>query len=181
MKNLNCLPHHKKKLAVGRVMQTMNWEETWFLEETLYTLQTTNLKGLWHGQKWLQLFVDSEAYHKQMGPIPRLNGSLDITLSNAYLELSVTHFSDRHQNWPRDRKLTQSCWCLRWFLDLGADVWKILLHEVHTRLVVTQVYIEKMFNKNIEIGFQSAVFHLCERALVPLLRNDRGLNATASI
>ena len=31
-----------------------------------------------------------------------------------------------------------------------------------------------MFNKNIKIGFQSAVFHLCRRALVPLLRSDRG-------
>jgi len=29
---------------------------------------------------------------------------------------------------------------------------------VHTRLVVTQVYITKMF-KNIEIEFQNAVFH----------------------
>ena len=63
---------------------------------------------------------------------------------------------------------------------LPADVWKILL-QVHTRPVVTQVYIEKMFNQNIEIGFQSAVFHLCQRALVPLLRDYRGPNATASI
>jgi len=31
---------------------------------------------------------------------------------------------------------------------------------MHARLVVTQVYMEKMFNKNIEIGFQSAVYHL---------------------
>ena len=30
----------------------------------------------------------------------------------------------------------------------------------------------KMLNKNIEIGFQSAVFHLCQRALAPLLHND---------
>jgi len=29
-----------------------------------------------------------------------------------------------------------------------------------------------MFNKNIEKGFQGAVFHLCQQALVPLLRND---------
>jgi len=36
---------------------------------------------------------------------------------------------------------------------------KFLL-QAHTRLVVTQVYIEKMFNKSIEIGFQNAVFHL---------------------
>jgi len=48
---------------------------------------------------------------------------------------------------------------------------------VHTRLVVMQVYIEKMFTKNIE----SVVFHLCQRALVPSLRNDRDPNATASI
>ena len=40
---------------------------------------------------------------------------------------------------------------------------------------------EKMVNKNIEIGFQSAVFHLCRRALVSLLRNDRGPKETASI
>ena len=57
---------------------------------------------------------------------------------------------------------------------------KILL-QVHTRLVVTQVYIGKMSDKNIEIGFQSAIFHLCQRASVPLLRNDRGPNTTASI
>jgi len=79
-----------------------------------------------------------------------------------------------HQNWPRDRKLTQSCWCLHWFLGLCADVW-IILVQVHTRIVVTQVYIEKMFNKNTGKGFQSAVFHLCQQALVSLLGNDRGL------
>jgi len=42
------------------------------------------LKGLWHGQKWLHLFVDSEAYHEQMGPIPSSNESLNIALSNAH-------------------------------------------------------------------------------------------------
>jgi len=52
---------------------------------------------------------------------------------------------------------------------------------VYIRLVATQVNIEKMFNKNIEIGFQSAVFHLCQRTLVPLLRNYSGPNTTASI
>jgi len=30
------------------------------------------------------LFSDSEAYHEQMGPIPRSTGSLDIALSNAH-------------------------------------------------------------------------------------------------
>jgi len=64
-----------------------------------------------------------------------------------------------HQNWPRDRKLTQNCWSLHWFLGLRADVWQMRLH-VYTRLVVTQVWIEKPCNKNIEIGFQNAVFHL---------------------
>jgi len=38
-----------------------------------------------------------------------------------------------------------------------------------------------MCNRNIEIGCQGAVFHLCQRALVPLLHNDRGPNTTASI
>ena len=80
------------------------------------------------------------------------------------------------QNWPRDK----SCWCLHWFFGLRTDVWKILLH-VYTRAIVTQVWIEKMFNKNKEIGFQSAVFHLFQRALVALLCNDIGPNATASI
>jgi len=32
-----------------------------------------------------------------------------------------------------------------------------------------------MFNKNIGIGFQNAALHLCQRALVPLLQNNRGL------
>ena len=140
------------------------------------------LKGLWHGQNWLHLFVDSEADHEQMGPIPSSNGSLDIALSNAQLGAlgNVLFRPSTHKNWPRERKFTQSCWCSRWFLGLRANVWKILLH-VHTRLVVTHVYIENMFNKNIEIGFQSAVFHICQRAFMPLLQNDRGPNATTSI
>ena len=95
-------------------------------------------------------------------------------LNDALFRLST------QQNWPRQRKLIQSCWCLHSSLGLRPDVWKIL-SQVHTRFVVTQVYIEKMFNKNIEIGFQSQVLHLCLRALESLLRNDRGPNATASI
>jgi len=43
-----------------------------------------NLEALWHGQRCLHLFVDSEAYQEQMGPIPSSNGSLDIALSNAH-------------------------------------------------------------------------------------------------
>ena len=53
------------------------------------------------------------------------------------------------QNWPWDMKLTQSCRCLQWFF--GADVWKILL-QMYTGPVGTQVWIEKMFNKN--MGFR---------------------------
>jgi len=30
------------------------------------------------------LFVDSESYHEQMGPIPSSNENLDVTLSNAH-------------------------------------------------------------------------------------------------
>ena len=33
-------------------------------------IQKTLKGGLWHGQKWLHSFVDSEAYHEQMGPTP---------------------------------------------------------------------------------------------------------------
>ena len=135
-----------------------------------------SLKGLWHGKKCPHLFVDSEAYHEQMSSIPSSNESLDIALSNAQIQIQTA----THQNWPRDRKLTQSCWCLHWFLGLRADVWQMRLH-VSSRLVVTQVWIEKPCNKNIEIGFQNAVFHLCQRALVLLLHNARGPNATASI
>jgi len=41
------------------------------------------------------------------------------------------------QNWPQDRKLTQSCFRLHGILSLCADVWKIL-SQVYTRPVVTQ-------------------------------------------
>jgi len=41
-------------------------------------------KGLCRDQKRLHLFLDSEAYHDQMGPIPSSNGSLDIALSNTH-------------------------------------------------------------------------------------------------
>ena len=51
---------------------------------SLHFTHALALKGLWHGQKWLHLFVDSEDYHEQMGPIPSSNGSLDIALSNAH-------------------------------------------------------------------------------------------------
>jgi len=135
------------------------------------------LMGLWHGQKWLHLFVDSEAYHEQMGSIPSSYGSLDLAYPMRILRAlaDVLFRLSTHQNWPRDRKLPQSCWCLHWFLGLRPDVWQMRL-QVYTRLVITQVWIEKPCNKNVEIGFQSAVFHLCQWALVPLL-----CNATASI
>ena len=75
----------------------------------------------------------------------------------AYLKSSIndiTFRSSTHQNWPRDWRLTQSCWCLHWFLGFRAEAWQMHLH-VYTRLVVTQVWMEKRCNKNIEIGFQS--------------------------
>ena len=140
----------------------------------------------------LPLFSDYEAYHGQMGPIPSSNESLDIALSNGILigplpdQAQARAFGDAlgrpstQQNWPPDRKLTKSCWCLHGFLGFYANVWKIIL-QVHTRPAVTQVEIEKMSNKNKEIGFQSAVFHLCQRASVPLLCKDRGPNASASM
>jgi len=126
----------------------------------------------------VHLFSDSEAYHKQMGPVPSSNRNYPMRTFGAIDDALFT--PSTQQNWPRDRKLTHSCWCLHWFLSLRADVWKNLL-QVHARPVVTQIWIEKMFNKNTEIGFQSAVFHLCRRAIVPLLCNDKGPNATASI
>jgi len=76
-------------------------------------------------------------------PRTRLAGSIN---SSVFADLFTQW---KHQNWPRDRKFTQSCWCLHWSIGLRADVWKILL-QVHTRLVVTQVYIEKMFNNSLE-------------------------------
>jgi len=80
-------------------------------------------------------------------------------------------------NWPRDWKLTQTCGSLHWFLSLCADVYKNPL-QVRTR----PVWIDKIFNKNIKIVFQIAVFHLCQQALVSLLCNGReGPNATATI
>jgi len=36
------------------------------------------------GKSDFHLFVDSEAYHEQMGPIPSSNGSIDIALFNAH-------------------------------------------------------------------------------------------------
>ena len=118
-----------------------------------------------------------------IGPNTQLKWKLRYSLIQcAYLEPSALTFfrPSRQPNWSRDRKLTQSCWCLHWLLGLRVDVWKMLL-QAHTWPVVTQVWIEKMFDKNIEIGFQSAVFHLCQRASVPLLRHDRGPKASASI
>ena len=43
------------------------------------------VKGLCHGQKCLDLFSDFQVYHEQKDPIPNLNGSLDIVLSNALI------------------------------------------------------------------------------------------------
>ena len=110
---------------------------------------------------------------EQMSPIPSSNRSLDIALPMRILRVlgDALFKPSTQENWPRDGKLTQSWWCLHWFLSLRADVWKNLL-QVHIGLVVRQVWIEKMFNKNIEIAFRNAVFCLCQRALVPLLCSD---------
>ena len=143
--------------------------------------QQTPLKGLYHGQKCLHLFSDSEAYHEQMGSIPSSNGTLDIALLNVLKALGDAFFRLlMQQNWPQDRKLTETCWRLHWFLGLHADVWENLF-QVHIRLVVMQVWIKKMYNKNIEIRFQSAACHLCQRVLVQFLCNKKGPKATASI
>jgi len=42
------------------------------------------LKGLGYGQKCLQVYADSEAYHEQMGPRPSSNGSVEMALSIAH-------------------------------------------------------------------------------------------------
>ena len=99
----------------------------------------------------------------------------------AYWAFGTTFFRPSTlQNWPRDNKLTQSCWWLHWFVDFRADVWKNLL-QVHTWLLTTQVWTEKMLNENIENRIPQCSFPLCQRALVPLLRNDRDLYATTII
>ena len=61
------------------------------------------LKGLWHGQKWLHLFVESEAYHEQMSPISSSKESLDIAYPMCILTAlnDVLFRSSTHQNWPR--------------------------------------------------------------------------------
>ena len=62
-----------------------------------------NLEELWHGQKWLHLFVDSEADHEQMGPISSSNESLDIALSIAHTwsPRQRNFRPSTHQNWPQ--------------------------------------------------------------------------------
>ena len=71
----------------------LNWVLGPFVHGRLQNLQTsevtfahviTPLKRLFHGQKFLHLFLDSEACLEQMGPIPSSNESLDIALSNAH-------------------------------------------------------------------------------------------------
>ena len=141
----------------------------------MVSCQRQYLEGLCHGYKWLHLFVDFEACYEQMGPIPSSNRSSDIAQSNAHTESPRrrTFRPSMPQNWPRDRKLTE--------LLVFALISRLTRCCLENPLAVEQVYIEKMFNRNIEIGFQSAIFHLCQGALVPLLWNDRGPNAMASI
>ena len=61
---------------------------------------------------------------------------------------------------------------LAWISQFARWSLKNLL-QVHTKPVVTQVWKEKLCNKNIDIGFQSTGFHLCQWALVPLLCDNR--------
>ena len=106
-----------------------------------YPVKAT-FKGLKAWPKVSHLFSDSEVYHEQMDPIPSSNGSLDKALSNmhtlsprqrTFQTIDATEFAS---------KLTQSWWCLHWFLGLRADVWKTLL-QMHTKLVITEVWTEK--------------------------------------
>jgi len=64
------------------------------------------IKGLRHGQKCIHLNSDSEAYYERMGLTPSSNGNLPIAPRDALFRQPM------QQNWPRDRKLAQSCWCL---------------------------------------------------------------------
>jgi len=65
-----------------RVFVQKSTKEPWFwvASQFIFIIYVSLiLKGL-----WLHLFVDSEAYHEQMGPIPSSNESLDKALSNAH-------------------------------------------------------------------------------------------------
>ena len=53
---------------------------SWLFDSHLPT-RSYKFEGLTHGQRCRHLFSDSEAYHKQMGPIPSSNGSLEMVLS----------------------------------------------------------------------------------------------------
>jgi len=89
----------------------------------------------------------------------------------ANLEPSTTYYSDCRRT-RIGLKIGNQHRAVAVCIDFSADVWQMRLH-VYTRLVVTQVWIEKQCNKNIAIGFQNAVFNLCQQALVPLLQLSR--------
>jgi len=77
------------------------------LESWKFQCPLRMVKGVMTWAKCPHLFVDSEGYHEQMGPLPNSNGSLDIALFKTHTFQTI----NMHQNWPRGRKLTQSCWC----------------------------------------------------------------------
>ena len=78
-----CSATHKTKSMFFFLAQTEQGDIFKITLETDDDMVSNLIFGI-IGQKYLHLFLDSEAYHEQMGPIPSSNGSLDIALSNAH-------------------------------------------------------------------------------------------------
>ena len=121
---LSTLAFYKKIQHSWVVRELMSWSCEFKTAYGLYMYLLKNstacassqrpmLKELSQGQKWLHMFSDSKAYDEQIGSIPWSNGNLDIGLFIAHNW--SPHWQIFHmlmtQNLPRDRKLTQSCWC----------------------------------------------------------------------
>jgi len=83
-------------------LHTAHWNLTTLLEK-----REGILKGLGDARMCLHFFVNSEAYHEQLGPLARSNGSLDRTLSNShtYSHGDVLIRPSIQQSWARDRKI----------------------------------------------------------------------------
>jgi len=90
------------------------------------------LTGLRHAEMCFHWLADFKAYQEQMDRISSPNGSYRYSpIHCAYLGPSATHFTlATPQNWPRDRKSAQSCWCLHWLRSLRADILKYLWQSV---------------------------------------------------
>ena len=156
--------------------RTHKGSPAWPALESGYSQSQSSLKGLWHGQKWLHLFVDSEAYREQNGPNTQFKRKLRYCpMQCTYLEPSVTHVSPSTR-WEINTELLVfalisrlGCWCLE---NPSA--------RVHWTCSYTSLYRE-----NVQQKYRNRVlecsFFLCQRTSVPLLQNDRGQNATASI